>query len=128
MTLRGVHWSCSPDELTKRAHTEAIPNIILLLRPITLGNITTYFFFGAGGLFLGRKTGPLSNSRSAARTVSKDLESRARIEAVFKKFRADVLRKEANAIDGGKGVAVVLGLSAGLERESTYSGNVTGVE
>jgi len=84
MTLRGVHWSCSPDELTKRAHTEAIPNIILLLRLTTLGNIATYFLFSAGGLFLGRKTGPLSDSSSAARPVSKDPESRARIGAVVK--------------------------------------------
>ncbi|MCJ1458675.1 hypothetical protein MMC28_009049 [Mycoblastus sanguinarius] len=88
---------------------EAIPNITPLLKPSTLGDIATYFFFSAGGLFLGGETGLLTGSGSASRTVSKDPESKARIEEAFRKFRADVLRKEADALDGGKGVANVLG-------------------
>lgn len=58
---------------------------------------------------MGGETGLLTGSGSASRTISRDPESRARIETAFKKFRADVLRKEADAIDGGKGVAGVLG-------------------
>ncbi|KAK4694363.1 hypothetical protein P7C71_g3211, partial [Lecanoromycetidae sp. Uapishka_2] len=96
-------------ELTVKSYTEAIPNIAPLLKPTTLGDIATYFFFSAGGLFLGGESGLLTGSASASRTVSRDPESRARIEAAFKKFRADVLRKEADALDGGKGVGSVLG-------------------
>lgn len=88
---------------------EAIPNLTPLLQPSTLGDIATYFFFGTGGLFLGGETGLLTGSGSAARTISGDPESRARIETAFRKFRADVLRKEADALDGGKGVAGALG-------------------
>jgi len=58
---------------------------------------------------VGGEIGLLTGSGSATRTISRDPESRARIETAFKKFRADVLRKEADAIDGGKGVAGVLG-------------------
>lgn len=88
---------------------EAIPDIAPLLKPTTLGDIATYFFFSAGGLFLGGETGLLTGSASASRTITRDPESRARIEAAFRKFRADVLRKEADDLDGGKGVAGVLG-------------------
>lgn len=88
---------------------EAIPDIASLLKPTSLGDIATYFFFSAGGLFLGGETGLLTGSASAGRTITKDPESRARIEAAFRKFRADVLRKEADDLDGGKGVAGVLG-------------------
>lgn len=91
------------------SNLEAIPNIIPLLKPSTLGDVATYFFFGAGGLFLGGETGLLTGSGSAAGTVSSDPESRARIETAFRKFRADVLRKEADTLDGGKGVAGALG-------------------
>lgn len=88
---------------------EAIPNITPLLKPTALGDIATYFFFSAGGLFLGGETGLLTGSASASRTITRDPESRTRIEAAFRKFRADVLRKEADDLDGGKGVAGMLG-------------------
>ena len=91
------------------ASAEAIPNITPLLKPTTLGDIATYFFFSAGGLFLGGETGLLTGSASASRTVSRDPESKARIETAFRKFRADVLRKEADDLDGGKGISGVLG-------------------
>ena len=41
--------------------------------------------------------------------MSRDADGKARIEAAFRKFRADVLRKEADDLDGGKGVAGMLG-------------------
>ena len=90
---------------------EAIPTAELepLLKPTTLGDVTTYLFFGAGGLLFGGETGILTGGFSANGTLSKDPESRARIEAAFRKFRADVLRKEADALDGGKSIANVLG-------------------
>ena len=89
---------------------ELIPDIAPLLKPSTLGDIATYSFFAAGGLFLGGETGLLTGSSSASRAISKDPESRARIESAFAKFRADVLRKEADDLDGGKGVSSLLGL------------------
>ncbi|KAL9067075.1 MAG: hypothetical protein Q9161_007165 [Pseudevernia consocians] len=88
---------------------EAIPDIAPLVKPTTLGDIATYFFFSAGGLFLGGETGVLTGSASASRTITRDPDSRARIEAALRKFRADVMRKEADDLDGGKGVAGVLG-------------------
>lgn len=88
---------------------EAIPDIAPLLKPTALGDVATYFFFSAGGLFLGGETGLLTGSGSASRTITRDPDSRARIEAAFRKFRADVLRKEADDLDGGKGVASALG-------------------
>lgn len=88
---------------------EAVPNITPLLKPTTLGDIATYFFFSAGGLFIGGETGLLTGSASASRTVSRDPESKARIETAFRKFRADVLRKEADDLDGGKDISGVLG-------------------
>ena len=75
-----------------------------LLRPRTFGDITTYTFFSLGGLLLGGETGQLTGSASAARTMSSDPDSRKRIETAFRKFKAEVLRKEADELDGGKGV------------------------
>ena len=92
-------------------NVEAIPpaDITNVLKPTTLGDVATYFFFGTGGIFLGGELGILTGSASASRTISRDPESRARIEAAFRKFRADVLRKEADELDGGKGITDVLG-------------------
>jgi len=92
-----------------KACIEAIPDVTPLMKPSTLGDVATYFFFSAGGLFLGGETGLLTGSGSASRTISKDPETRARVETAFRKFRADVLRKEADALDGGKGVSDMLG-------------------
>jgi hypothetical protein len=74
-----------------------------LLKPTPLGDIAAYFFFGGGGLFFGGELGLLSGSTFAARTISSDSERRARIEAAFRKFKADALRRQADLLDGGKG-------------------------
>jgi hypothetical protein len=71
---------------------------------MALDDAVTYFFFSTGGLFLGGETGLLTGSYSASRTISQDPESKARIEAAIRKFRADVLRKEADRLDGGESV------------------------
>ncbi|KAJ5122588.1 hypothetical protein N7448_003722 [Penicillium atrosanguineum] len=81
--------------------TEAIPDLTPLLKPTTLGDFATYFFASAGGLFLGGELGFLAGSASAASNITSDPESRKRIETAFRKFRADVLRKEADALDKG---------------------------
>ena len=96
--------------LVSNRTAEPIPDLTPLLAPTTLGDIATYLFFGAGGLFLGGETGLITGSYSASRTIARDPDSRARIESAFRKFRADVLRKEAERLDGeGKDKGGVLG-------------------
>lgn len=48
--------------------------------------------------------GLAGGAASASRSVSKDPESRKRIETAFRRFRADVLRKEADELDKGSSV------------------------
>ncbi|EAL85479.1 conserved hypothetical protein [Aspergillus fumigatus A1163] len=78
---------------------EAIPDITPLLKPTTWGDFATYFFASAGGLFLGGELGFFAGAASGSRSITKDPERRKRIENAFRKFRADVLRKEADALD-----------------------------
>ncbi|KAL8798682.1 MAG: hypothetical protein Q9182_006468 [Xanthomendoza sp. 2 TL-2023] len=89
---------------------EAIPNVTPLMRPTTLGDIAAYTFFGFGGLILGGEAGVFTGSTSAGRILSRDTGSRERIETAFRRFRADVLRKEADALDKKKDVTELLGL------------------
>jgi len=79
--------------------TEPLPDISAFAKPTTLGDIAAYSLFSAGGLFVGGELGLLGGGAAANRTISSDPDSRARIETAFKKFRADVLRKEADALD-----------------------------
>ena len=88
---------------------EAIPDVTPFLRPTTLGDIATYSFFGLSGLILGGETGSLTGAASAGRTLSQDLESRKRIETAFRRFRADLLRKQADALDEKKEETELLG-------------------
>lgn len=73
------------------------------LKPSTLGNIATYSLFGLGGVFIGGELGLLSGSMAAGRTITRDPESRQRIEIEFRKFRAEVLRAEADLLERGGG-------------------------
>lgn len=75
-----------------------------LLRPTIFGDIAAYFFFTAGGLFVGGETGLLAGSLAAGRLVMKDPDARDRIDKAFRAFKADALRKEADKLDGGQGV------------------------
>ncbi|BDD60419.1 hypothetical protein MPDQ_003726 [Monascus purpureus] len=79
--------------------TESIPDLTPLLKPTTLGDIATYFFSSFGGLFLGGELGFWAGAASGSRSVTSDPERQKRIETAFKKFRADVLRKEADELD-----------------------------
>ena len=89
--------------------TEALPDLAPFVKPSPIGDIAAYTFFGFGGLFFGGELGLLSGSSSASRRINEDSEGRKRIETAFRRFRADVLRKEADALDGGKGVSDMLG-------------------
>jgi hypothetical protein len=82
---------------------EPIPDVTPLLKPTTPGDVATYMLFGAGGLFFGGELGLLSGTTFAARQISSNPEARARIEAAFRRFKADALRREADLLDGGKG-------------------------
>jgi len=90
--------------MNTNALVEPIPDLTNLAKPTVLGDIAAYFFFTAGGLFVGGETGLLTGSLSAGRSITKDPESRKRIEDAFRKFRADALRQEANKLDGGGSV------------------------
>lgn len=81
---------------------EAIPDIAPLLKPTPLGDVMTYTFFSIAGIFLGGEMGLLTGSMAARSTIFSDPEGRARIEKAFKGFRADMLRKEADALEKGE--------------------------
>ncbi|KAL8959517.1 MAG: hypothetical protein Q9193_003638 [Seirophora villosa] len=89
---------------------EALPDITPFMRPSTLGDVAAYTFFGFGGLFLGGETGLMTGGAFAGRRITSDPESRERIETAFRRFKADVLRQEADDLDKKKNVAEYLGL------------------
>lgn len=82
--------------------TEAIPDVTPLLKPTSLGDFAAYTFFSIAGIFLGGEIGVLSGAASAKRTITRDPETRARVERAFRGFRADVLRKEIQVLESGK--------------------------
>ncbi|RAH46313.1 uncharacterized protein BO66DRAFT_420397 [Aspergillus aculeatinus CBS 121060] len=84
--------------------TESIPDITPLLKPTTFGDFATYFFASAGGLFLGGELGFLSGAAVGSRGITNEPERRKRIENAFRRFRADVLRREADALDGDRNI------------------------
>ncbi|KAI1269392.1 hypothetical protein F5Y18DRAFT_97097 [Xylariaceae sp. FL1019] len=80
---------------------EPVPDISPYVRPSTLGDIATYFFFGLGGTILGGELGMLLGTWSASRAISRDPARKARIEKAYRNFRADFLRREADRLEGG---------------------------
>ncbi|KAF3935242.1 hypothetical protein ABW19_dt0202217 [Dactylella cylindrospora] len=81
---------------------EALPDITQLLKPTTLGDFATYTFFGAGGLFLGGEIGFILGNGAAARTIKQDPESAKRIDAAFRNFRIDILKKQIEILETTK--------------------------
>ncbi|KII86216.1 hypothetical protein PLICRDRAFT_177796 [Plicaturopsis crispa FD-325 SS-3] len=61
------------------------------------------FLFGTAGLFLGGELGLWTGTGSARRTINRDFDTSRRIETAFRKFKADVLRKQAEDLDRGDG-------------------------
>lgn len=93
-----------PTQVTfANGRTEALPDLTPYLKPSTLGDIAAYTFFAGGGLFIGGELGLLTGSIRAKNGLSRDPESKARIEKAFRSFRADMLRTQANMLDQGKG-------------------------
>lgn len=101
MPLLQSHYIALPWILTWPA-AEPIPDLTPFLKPTTLGDFAAYTFFAAGGLFFGGELGLLTGSYSANRAIMSDPESKKRIDAAFRKFRAEVLRSEAAALEKGE--------------------------
>lgn len=55
--------------------------------------------FSIGGLFIGGELGTISGAWSARRAISRDAETKERIENAFRRFQADVLRKRAAELE-----------------------------
>ncbi|KAL2001065.1 hypothetical protein VTN02DRAFT_2255 [Thermoascus thermophilus] len=81
--------------------TAPVPDITPLIQPTTAGDVATYLLFAAGGLFVGGETGLLTGSWAANRTITRDPETKGRIETAFRRFRADVLRREVARLETG---------------------------
>ncbi|KAJ5454645.1 uncharacterized protein N7458_005601 [Penicillium daleae] len=88
--------------------TEPIPDLTPLLKPTTFGDFATYFFASFGGLFLGGELGFAGGAASGSRSITSDPERKKRIETAFRRFRADVLRKEADSLDNGANVSEMM--------------------
>jgi hypothetical protein len=83
---------------------EAIPYMTELMKQTPLGDVATYLFLSSAGLFIGGEMGILSGSWSAKRMIASDPERRKRIQAAWKGFKADVLKREALELEkGGEG-------------------------
>eukprot|EP01113_Clastostelium_recurvatum_P007130 TRINITY_DN132_c0_g1_i2.p1 TRINITY_DN132_c0_g1~~TRINITY_DN132_c0_g1_i2.p1 ORF type:complete len:181 (+),score=38.35 TRINITY_DN132_c0_g1_i2:91-633(+) len=87
--------------------TEAIPDVTPLLRPSLIGDVAAFSFFGLGGAFLFGELGLLGGSALAKRDLTKDAETKRRIENAFKNFRVDALRKQADMIEKGTGAELL---------------------
>lgn len=70
-----------------------------MLKPSTLGDVAAYFFFSAGGLFIGGETGLLLGAYGAKRSITSDPEMKARIETAYRRFRTDVLKREVALLE-----------------------------
>jgi hypothetical protein len=79
-----------------------------MMQPSTAGDIAAYVLFAAGGLFLGGEAGALSGAAAARRAVARDPDANARIDAAFRNFRADVLRRELARVESEAGPRGVL--------------------
>lgn len=72
------------------------------MKPSTLGDVAAGVFFGAGGLFIGGETGVLTGAWRARSMMDRDQESKRRIDTAFRRFRADVLRREVEGLERGE--------------------------
>lgn len=81
---------------------EPLPDLTPMIKPSTLGDFAAYTLFAAGGLFFGGETGLLTGGISAQRVITRDPESKARIEKAFRTFRAESLRLEADQLEKGE--------------------------
>ncbi|PIB02648.1 hypothetical protein CB0940_02044 [Cercospora beticola] len=83
---------------------ETLPDLTPLVKPSRLGDFATFGFLGLGGIFLGGETGLLTGSLSAKGKLLKDEERRERIQNAMKAFRVEALRKQADELEGRRGL------------------------
>ncbi|KAI0856340.1 hypothetical protein F4860DRAFT_518962 [Xylaria cubensis] len=102
---------------------EAIPDTTHLVRPTSLGDFATYFFFGLGGTVLGGDLGLLTGTWSASRGLNRDPARRERIENAYRLLKVDVLRKEAARLESG-GTALSVQRDPGLVEVMLDHGDV----
>lgn len=74
-----------------------------MFRPSTFGSVVTYSLFSLAGLFLGSEAGLLTGGLSAKSTLTKDEQTRRRIESAYTKFKIDLLRKSAEDLEKSGG-------------------------
>lgn len=90
--------------------SEPLPDIATLVQTSPWTDAAAAMLFAAGGLFIGGELGVLTGSWRARRSVTADPERRARIENAFRRYRADVLRREAQRLEaeaGGEGLGIL---------------------
>ncbi|KAF2266676.1 hypothetical protein CC78DRAFT_122688 [Lojkania enalia] len=80
--------------------TESIPDISNQLQPSQWADAAGFFCFSIAGLFIGGEAGFLTGTSSATRTITKDPESRKRIEKAFTNYRIDAMKQEIQRIEG----------------------------
>lgn len=78
---------------------ETLPDLTPLVKPSRIGDFATYSLLGLGGIFFGGETGLMTGTFRARQQIGADRESRDRIQNAFKRFRADVLREQAMALE-----------------------------
>jgi hypothetical protein len=101
---------------------EPVPDLEPLLRPTRWGDIATYTAFALGGSMLGGEMGLMTGSASATRTITRDPDSRRRIEEAFRLFQVDVLKRQLNALEReGKERNADSSRRRESEADSTYS-------
>ncbi|PRP76010.1 hypothetical protein PROFUN_01726 [Planoprotostelium fungivorum] len=82
---------------------EAVPDLTSHLKPSRLGGIATYVLLSTGGMFLGGETGALLGSLRANQQIKSNPASYARIQTAFRNLRVDMLKKEAEELEKGRG-------------------------
>ncbi|KAF2757184.1 hypothetical protein EJ05DRAFT_477400 [Pseudovirgaria hyperparasitica] len=103
--------------------TEPVPDLTPLLKPTPLGDIATYLFFSAGGIFVGGETGFLTGSYAGSKTITKDPETRQRVEEAFRRFRVDLVKQQLDELEKGSKTGLA-GLGAGDVTEKTGMGGL----
>ncbi|KAK0625613.1 hypothetical protein DIS24_g11067 [Lasiodiplodia hormozganensis] len=78
---------------------EPLPDVGQLLERTPLTDVAASLLFSIGGLFIGGELGTISGAWSARRAISRDAETKERIENAFRRFQADVLRKRAAELE-----------------------------
>lgn len=83
----------------KDGHSVPFPDIIQ--PPSTFHTLFTGFLFATAGIFIGGEIGLLTGSISAKGAITRDEASKKRIDAAFRRLKADVMRKQADMIEKG---------------------------